>query len=122
MRDDSKTVLRQKKHLAIPGVGVKRPAVRERNRGAGAPVLVVNLPSVFRSDSTHDTLLFLQLVISSFSELTRKFGFRTPDHQTPCEAVFAPAVDWVSQSSKRVSPSWAVSPGTMLRSLNLAPK
>lgn len=41
------------------------------------------------------------------------------------EVVFATAaasVDRLSQSSKRVSPSWAESPGTILRSLSSVPK
>src|ERR1043166_10163837 len=89
-----------------------------------APVLVVNLRSVFRCDRTHDTLL-----LCSF----RNLNFRIQNEgmvatliclwrHALCEAVFAGTVERFSQSSKRVAPSWALSPGTMLRSLNPVPK
>jgi hypothetical protein len=51
MSDDAETVLRQEKHLAIPSVGVERPAVRERHHRAFAPVLVVDLCAVFRCNN-----------------------------------------------------------------------
>src|SRR5687768_12363878 len=56
VRDYAKAVLRQEEHLSIPHVGVQRPAMRERNGRASAPVLVVNLRSIFRGDNTHLTL------------------------------------------------------------------
>jgi hypothetical protein len=58
VRDDAETVLREEKHLPVPHVGIQGPAVREGNGRASAPVLVVNLRSIFRCDCTHETLSF----------------------------------------------------------------
>ena len=44
VRDDAEAVLCEEEHLAVPHVGVQRPAMRERNDRATAPVLVVDLP------------------------------------------------------------------------------
>src|SRR6516162_38268 len=66
MRDDPETLLRQEEHLAIPGVSVERPAVRKRNSRSSAPVLVVNLPSIFRCDGAHDTLLLGSFITELF--------------------------------------------------------
>ena len=59
MRDDAEAVLREEQHLAVPRVGVQRPAVRERDDRALAPVLVVDLRSVFGGDGAHDISLLL---------------------------------------------------------------
>src|SRR5689334_6707572 len=37
--------------------------MRECNSRAGAPILVVNLPSIFRRNSTHDTLSFCAVLV-----------------------------------------------------------
>ena len=49
-RHDTEAFLYEKKHLAVPGVGIQRPAMGERYDRTFAPVLVVNLRSVFCSD------------------------------------------------------------------------
>ena len=50
VRDDAEAVLREEQHLAVPRVGVQRPAVRERDDRALAPVLVVDRRAVLRGD------------------------------------------------------------------------
>ena len=47
-------VLREEQHLTVPGIGTERPAVRERDDRACAPVLVVDLSAIFGRDRTHD--------------------------------------------------------------------
>src|SRR5262252_10292007 len=53
MRDRAEAVLRQEQHLAVPCVRAQRPAVRERDDRALAPVLVVDFRAVFRGDRAH---------------------------------------------------------------------
>jgi hypothetical protein len=50
VRDHSKPILSEEKHLTIPGVGAQRPTVRERYDRAFAPVLVVDLGAVLGGD------------------------------------------------------------------------
>src|SRR5215475_14255767 len=52
------------KHLAVPIIGGERPAMAENNRLPRAPVLVIDLGTVFYCDSRHDSLLLLSLSIS----------------------------------------------------------
>jgi hypothetical protein len=53
MRDAAVSARSQKEHLIFEGVRGERPAVAEDHRLPGAPVLVVNLRSVFSSDRVH---------------------------------------------------------------------
>src|SRR5215831_17769002 len=53
MRDRAEAVLRQEQHLAVPCVRAQRPAVRERDDRALAPVLVVDFRAVFGGDRAH---------------------------------------------------------------------
>ncbi len=53
MGDHAEAVLREEQHLAVPGVGVERPAMREGYDRAFAPVLVVDLRPVFRRNCCH---------------------------------------------------------------------
>src|SRR5262245_57064017 len=53
MGHDTVAILRQEEHLGVPHVGVQGPSVRERHDRPFAPVLVVNLGSVFCSDRAH---------------------------------------------------------------------
>src|SRR6476659_10015164 len=46
-------------HLVLKGVRRQWPAVTEDNRLSGAPILIVNLCSILRCDSAHNTLSFL---------------------------------------------------------------
>src|SRR5262249_35002322 len=57
MGDAAVAVLGEEQHLAVPGVGAQRPAVRERDDRALAPVLVIELGAVFGGDRAHDLLL-----------------------------------------------------------------
>src|SRR5215510_10788717 len=57
--DDAETVLREEKHLSIPGIRVQRPAVREGHDRALAPVLVIDLRSIFGFDCAHMSCSFL---------------------------------------------------------------
>src|SRR5262249_1466490 len=74
VRDHAEAVLCEEKHLSVPHVGIQGPAVRERNDRAGTPILVVNLRSIFRGDSTHYTSPFCcaVLVTSSFPNLLER--------------------------------------------------
>src|SRR5262249_62267597 len=53
MRDHAEAVLRQEQHLAVPCVRAQRPAVRERDDRALAPVLVVDFRAVSGGDRAH---------------------------------------------------------------------
>src|SRR5580692_8479971 len=53
MRDRAEAVLRQEQHLAVPCVRAQRPAVRERDDRALAPVLVVDFRAVSGDDRAH---------------------------------------------------------------------
>src|SRR5689334_2137277 len=57
MRNDSIADLAEVQHLSFPIVGAERPAVAENDRLSRAPVLVINLRAVFRSDRRHKFLL-----------------------------------------------------------------
>ena len=59
VRDDAVPVLGQEQHLAVPGVGVERPAVRERYDRPVAPVLVVDLGAILGGDRAHNAKPFL---------------------------------------------------------------
>jgi hypothetical protein len=45
-RDGAEAVVCEEQHLPVPRVGAQRPSVRERDGGAFAPVLVMDLESV----------------------------------------------------------------------------
>src|SRR5580698_2794379 len=53
MRDDAIALFQEEHHLVVPVVGGERPAVRENDGLAGAPVLVENCDSIFRGDRWH---------------------------------------------------------------------
>jgi hypothetical protein len=53
VRDRAEAVLREEHHLAVPRVGAQRPAVRERDDRACAPVLVVDFRAIFGGDRAH---------------------------------------------------------------------
>src|SRR3712207_5010850 len=53
MRDHAETVLHEEEHLAVPGIGVQRPAMGEGYDWACAPILIVDLRAVFRGDGAH---------------------------------------------------------------------
>src|SRR6266849_5797527 len=55
VRDRAKAVLREEQHLPVPGIGVQRPAMGERDGRTLAPVLVVDLGPVLRGDGAHDS-------------------------------------------------------------------
>src|SRR5687768_7116136 len=51
---DASIALRgQKEHLVFKGISRQRPTVTEDNGLTGAPIFVVNLGSIFCSDSAH---------------------------------------------------------------------
>jgi hypothetical protein len=56
VRNHAEAVLREEQQLAVPSVGVQRPAVRERYDRAFSPVLVVDLGAVLRRDHAHGIL------------------------------------------------------------------
>jgi hypothetical protein len=58
VRDAAEAVLHEEEHLRVPHVGVQRPAVREGDDRARAPVLVVDGGSVFHSDRAHARVSF----------------------------------------------------------------
>jgi hypothetical protein len=62
MSDAAVTVCGQKKHLVFKRIRTERPAVAENNRLAGAPILEVDLCSVFGSNDIHGHFFFLVLV------------------------------------------------------------
>src|SRR6516225_7487386 len=47
-------MLHEKHNLTVPSIGTERPAVRECDDRACAPVLVVDFSAVFGSDRTHE--------------------------------------------------------------------
>src|SRR5262249_59949578 len=53
MGNDAIAVVDEKHHLRVPVVGGKRPAVRENDGLAGAPVLVEDLCAVLCGDRAH---------------------------------------------------------------------
>ena len=61
--DDAVAVLRQEQHLAVPGVGVQWPAVRERHDRALAPVLVVDLVPSLVTMMLDDLLLAVTVLM-----------------------------------------------------------
>jgi hypothetical protein len=52
MRDAAISLRSQKEHLVLEGVGAQRPAVTEHHRLTRAPILVVDLGSVFGDEGT----------------------------------------------------------------------
>jgi hypothetical protein len=46
-------MLHQEQHLAVPGIGIERPPVREGHDRAAAPILVVDLRTVRGGDRAH---------------------------------------------------------------------
>src|SRR5215471_17884930 len=55
----AEAVLREEEHLTVPGVRTQWPAVRERHNRAFAPILVINLRSIFGFDCAHMYYSFL---------------------------------------------------------------
>src|SRR5208283_231594 len=53
MRDDSEATLAEEQHLSVPVVGGERPAMTEDDGLSRAPVLVVNLCTVFSGNRRH---------------------------------------------------------------------
>ena len=51
--DDAIALLEEEQHLSVPVIRRERPAVRENNRLSSAPVLVIDLCSVFCGDRRH---------------------------------------------------------------------
>jgi hypothetical protein len=60
----TEAVLCEKSICPVPHVGIQGPAVRERDGRTSAPVLVVNLRSIFSCDCTHKTLSFSCCAVS----------------------------------------------------------
>src|SRR5262245_33023265 len=51
--DDAEAMLREKQHLAVPGVGAQRPSMRERDHRTVAPVFVIDRRAVLHCDHAH---------------------------------------------------------------------
>src|SRR6516225_4382476 len=62
-------MLHEKHNLTVPSIGTERPAVRECDDRARAPVLVVDFSAVFGSDRAHDIGSFCLLVTWQASSL-----------------------------------------------------
>src|SRR5690606_15940677 len=56
--DDPEALLREEKHLPVPGIRVQRPAVREGDDRALAPVLVIDIRAVPGLDHAHGWVSF----------------------------------------------------------------
>jgi hypothetical protein len=56
-------VFDEKKHLTVPSVRIQRPAVREGYDRAFAPVLIVDLGTIFRCDCAHNNFSSNLLVV-----------------------------------------------------------
>src|SRR5216684_3410516 len=54
MRDDAEAVTLEEKHLRIPVIGRKGPAMAEDDGLSRTPILVENLDTVLRGDRRHD--------------------------------------------------------------------
>ena len=54
MRDDAVAVVEEEHQLGVPVVGGERPAVAEDDGLTGAPVLVVDLQTVFGGNRVHE--------------------------------------------------------------------
>ena len=63
-RNTAIAVLDEKEHLAVPCIGVERPAVRERYGWSLAPVLVVDRGAIFHRNCAH---VFFSLVEAGIS-------------------------------------------------------
>src|SRR5882762_6127548 len=53
MSDHAVSPLEKEHHLSVPVICRERPAMVEKQRLAGAPVLVINLRAIFRRDCGH---------------------------------------------------------------------
>src|SRR5262249_13722630 len=53
VRNHTEPVLREKKHLAVPGIRIQRPAMRKRYDRAIDPVFVVDRRTIFNCNSAH---------------------------------------------------------------------
>src|ERR1700674_631569 len=54
---DAIALFEEEQHLRVPIIGRQRPAMAEHDGLSFAPVLVINLRAVFRSDSAHRWLV-----------------------------------------------------------------
>jgi hypothetical protein len=59
MRDAAVTPRGQIKHLVFKGIRAQRPAMTENDRLTGAPVLEVDVRSVFGGDGAHNFIAWL---------------------------------------------------------------
>src|SRR2546422_10264224 len=66
--NDAIALLDEEHHLRVPIIGGQRPAVAKHDRLTTAPILVVNLSTVYRSESRHSDFY------SDF-RCERRFGF-----------------------------------------------
>src|ERR1700722_13311946 len=62
MCNNAVTVLTQEQHLSIPRIRGQRPAMREHYRLSGAPVLEIDLCTIFCSSRIHVTFSLIILV------------------------------------------------------------
>src|SRR5690242_4743823 len=62
MGDNSIAMMQEEQHLVIPVVGTERPTMAENYRLSIAPVLVVNLDTVFRRNRGHENFLLSELI------------------------------------------------------------
>ncbi|MND79250.1 hypothetical protein D3C80_709810 [compost metagenome] len=53
VRHDAEAALGEEKHLAVPGIGIQRPAVREGDDRASPPVFIVDFCAVLGGDRAH---------------------------------------------------------------------
>src|SRR6266576_3952962 len=61
VRNHAETILSEKQHLAVPGIGIQRPSVRKRDDWTLAPVLVVDCRAILYRNRAHIDFL-LELV------------------------------------------------------------
>src|SRR5271154_6606013 len=73
VRDHSIAALPEEQHLPVPIVSAQRPTVREDNGLSRAPVLVINLCSIFGCNSCHKTLSFV-CIEKTFGAVNRSRG------------------------------------------------
>src|ERR1044071_5750844 len=79
MRDAAISMRGKKYHLVFPCVGAQWPAMAENNRLSFAPILVVNLCTVFGRDHCHKASPYLAMNVcryaSSFIATVAAAGF-----------------------------------------------
>src|SRR5678816_687398 len=104
--DTAVAIVSKEQHLIFPGISSQWPAMTENYRLTCAPILVINLGSIFRGNERHRTLSLIllcsrfdQLILISLRPNIRASSENAPGPNAPMAAAITTCLLYTSDAA-----------------------